>query len=136
MAQKIPPDGFEEGAPLLLLVLAAAVLGIIAQLAVNLALGLSQKKRVLAGLLLLSGFISAGATLLLVRLTNVDAYVAATIGTLLGTAPPLLVLRAGLQAAAKRAGISLSDLLGTAPIDQTSWLHAKKQARKGDDDHA
>ena len=47
---------------------------------------------------------------------------AATVGTLMGAAPPLLVLRAGLQAAAKRAGLDPAELLGATPPGQAGWM--------------
>ena len=108
--------------PPLLLVLGAAVLGLIAQLGVHLALGIVRSRSRLAGFLLLSALVSGSVTLLALQLTAWDDYVCACLGALAGTAPPLLVLRAGILAATKRAGLDPAELLGAAPPTQTGWL--------------
>lgn len=114
----------EMAAPLWAMVGAASAVGAIAQGAVTLALGLSYSKARFAGFILLSAVISGGTTVLLTEWMHMKPTVAATLGSLTGTIPSLIVLRVALTRFAEKYGITLNpgdlrELTPPAPPERT-----------------
>lgn len=101
--------------PLWLLAAVSAALGLIAQLGTSLAMDMARDRTKLYGFLLLSLVFSASTTVLLAQLTNLDAYVCATIGTLAGAIPPLWTLRAAVKLIGQKYSVDIGEL--TNPDD-------------------
>lgn len=96
-----------EHRSLLQILLTAGLAGMLMQLAVNLAHGAAGRRGVVLGLMILSGAISCAATLLIISAFHLPHHLAAAAGAMLGAAPPLMVLRAALDEAARRAGVPM-----------------------------
>ncbi len=93
--------------PLLLLMVAAGLFGVVAQIGVTLALGIARSRRQFLGFILLSLVFSGGSTVLLAESANMKPTVAATIGAMLGAVPSLITLRVGLKAVAGKYGLQV-----------------------------
>lgn len=93
--------------PLLLLMAAAGLFGVVAQIGVTLALGIARSRRQFLGFVLLSLVFSGGTTVLLSELAHMKPTVAATIGAMLGAVPSLITLRVGLKAVAGKYGLQV-----------------------------
>ncbi|MFC4426197.1 hypothetical protein [Deinococcus navajonensis] len=100
-------SAFSTVPPFLLLVLAAALFGVVAQVGVTLALGIARSRNQFIGFVLLSLVFSGGSTVLLAEVAHLKPTVAATIGAMLGAVPSLITLRVGLKAIASKYGLEL-----------------------------
>lgn len=108
MPDKQPPPDW-------LLVVLAALMGVVAQLGASLALDMAKDRTKLYGFLLLSLVFSSTTTILTAQLTAWDDYVCAAIGTLVGAVPALWTLRAGVKAIGKKYDVDLSELTSAPP---------------------
>lgn len=90
-----------ETLQLLILAAAAGIVGVVAQIGISLALRVPFGSQ-LAGYILISLVLSAGATVIGARVFGLDPVVAATLGSMLSTLPALILLRLVLRVVDKR----------------------------------
>lgn len=93
--------------PFVVLVVAAALFGVVAQVGVTLALGIARSRAQFLGFVLLSLVFSGGTTVLLSKLAHMEPTVAATLGAFVGAIPSLITLRVGLRAVASKYGVQM-----------------------------
>lgn len=107
----MPEKSLSSVPPLVILVAAAALFGVIAQVGVTLALGIARSNKQFLGFICLSLVFSGGTTVLLSEVARMKPVVAATLGAMLGAVPSLITLRAGLKIVASQYQVDMtSDL--------------------------
>ena len=107
----VPEKSLANISPLLILVVTAAMFGVVAQIGVTLALNIARSRRQFLGFVLLSLVFSGGITVILAKMFSVDPVVAATFGAMAGAVPSLITLRLGLKAVASKYSLDAQDEL-------------------------
>lgn len=114
-----------ETLQLLILAAAAGIVGVVAQFGINLALRVPFGAQ-LAGYILISLVLSAGATVIGARVLGLDPVVSATLGSMLSALPALILLRLVLRVVDRRYDLEAAQDLEAALAESRKPQRRKK----------